>query len=88
MLSVAPAAQGTGLGRRLVAAVEDLARSRNCTDVDLEYVNLRVELPAFYARLGYRESGQAPWPESQLHRISQPAHFVLMTKKVAASGAI
>jgi GNAT superfamily N-acetyltransferase len=80
MLSVRPTAQGGGLGRRLIAAAEHQARDAGCHHMDLEYVNLRRELPAFYGRLGYVECGTAPWPHDQLHRISRPAHFILMSK--------
>jgi GNAT superfamily N-acetyltransferase len=80
MLSVAPAAQGTGLGRRLIVAAERISREAGCDTMDLEYVNLRQELPAFYKKLGYAPCGTAPWPQDQLHRISQPAHFILMSK--------
>ena len=90
MLSVRPENQGTGLGRELVETAEEFARRAGCEAMELEYVNLRLELPAFYRRLGYAESGTAPWPLDQLHRISQPVHFVLMSKplRVAAEPAL
>jgi len=85
MLSVRPALQGTGLGRKLVAAAEEYCVQRGCTEVDLSVVNLRTELPAFYERFGYRRSGTEAWPEDELHRISRPAHFITMTWRIEST---
>ncbi|RWE38197.1 MAG: GNAT family N-acetyltransferase [Mesorhizobium sp.] len=55
-LAVAPDRQGHGIGRRLMQAVEDLARSRGKADIELE---TRIELTAnhaAFARLGFRET--------------------------------
>lgn len=80
MLSVAPAYQGNGLGRKLVDAAEQYCAERGCTEMDLWVVDLREELPPWYAKLGYAETGQAPWPEDALHQLSRPAHFIIMSK--------
>jgi hypothetical protein len=42
-------------------------------------VNLRAELPPLYRRLGYMESGTAPFEDDALTR---PCHFVMMSKPV------
>ncbi len=84
MLAVEPSRQGRGLGRLLVSAAEAWALDRGCTSMWLETVNLRQELPPFYRALGYEVSGTQPWPEDSLERISQPAHFILMTKALPA----
>ncbi|TPL80391.1 GNAT family N-acetyltransferase [Mesorhizobium sp. B2-3-13] len=55
-LAVAPDRQGQGIGRRLMQAAEDLARSRGKSAIDLE---TRIELTAnhaAFARLGFRET--------------------------------
>lgn len=80
MLSVVPAHQGNGLGRRLVDAAELYCAERGCAEMDLWVVNLREELPPWYAKLGYGETGRAPWPEDALHELSRPAHFIIMSK--------
>jgi GNAT superfamily N-acetyltransferase len=80
MLSVHPEAQGNGLAKRLISHIEAFCTERGCQYLDLEYVNLREELPAFYGRFGFEVTGEEPWPAAELHRISQPAHFVTMSK--------
>jgi len=82
MLSVLPEHQGRGLGRRLVEAAEARCAGAGCAEMDLWVVNLRDELPPWYRKLGYAESGRAPWPVEALHELSRPAHFVVMTKQL------
>ncbi|MCF8531901.1 MAG: GNAT family N-acetyltransferase [Reyranella sp.] len=61
-LSVRPAARGTGLAARLVAAVEDLARARGLPGVRL---GVRIALPdnqRLFTSLGYREVSREAHP--------------------------
>jgi N-acetylglutamate synthase-like GNAT family acetyltransferase len=81
LLAVDPALQRSGLGSRLVAAGEEYCRSADCHFMDLTIVNLRTELPAFYHRLGYVESGTLPFPADQ--QPKQPCHLVRMSKPLA-----
>jgi GNAT superfamily N-acetyltransferase len=81
LLSVDPARQGTGLGRRLMEAAERRAAELGCAHMDLRVVNLRLELPAFYQRLGYRENGTSEFPPAVVTLL--PCHFVHMTKALA-----
>jgi GNAT superfamily N-acetyltransferase len=78
LLAVDPALQRSGLGSRMVAAAEEYCRAAGCRFVDLTIVNLRTELPAFYRRLGYVESGTLPFPPDQ--HPNQPCHLVRMSK--------
>lgn len=80
MLSVAPSAQGTGLGRALIAAAETFARERGCTVMDLEVASPRTELPPFYRKFGYEVTGTAEWPAHVLHELKSPAHFIVMSR--------
>jgi N-acetylglutamate synthase-like GNAT family acetyltransferase len=81
LLAVDPALQRSGVGSRLVAIAEDECRSAGCRVMDLTIVNLRTELPAFYQRLGYVESGTLPFPSEQ--EANQPCHLVRMSKPLA-----
>jgi GNAT superfamily N-acetyltransferase len=80
LLAVEPAHQRSGLGSRMVAAAEQYCRTAGCHFMDLTIVNLRTELPAFYYRLGYVESGTLPFPSDQ--HANQPCHLVRMSKRL------
>jgi GNAT superfamily N-acetyltransferase len=78
LLAVDPARQRSGLGARLVAAAEDYCHAAGCRVMEMQTVNLRAELPGFYRRLGYQETGTAPFPAEA--RAKLPCHFVKMAK--------
>jgi len=67
----------------LIEAAEARARERGCAYMDLQIVNLREELPEFYERLGYRVTGEAPFPEHVPTKL--PCHFVKMSKLLVES---
>lgn len=87
MLSVHPEAQGQGIARALIEHIEQCCLAEGCEHLDLEYVNLRDELPALYRRFGFEETGTQPWPDDALDRISRPAHFVTMSKRLQQGAA-
>jgi len=80
MLAVDPALQGRGLGRRMIAAVENRASESGCSGIDIKIVDRRVELPPLYRALGFRENGTAPFDDPLL---TKPCHFLLMSKELA-----
>ena len=82
MLSVHPDVQGTGLGRRLIDEAENYCVRGGCGRIDLELVNLRKELPAFYRKFGYRVIGTSPFPA--VERTKLPCHFIVMSKPLVA----
>jgi amino-acid N-acetyltransferase len=57
-IAVSPDAQGSGLGRRIVDAVEQLARKRGIPEV----FALTLE-PRFFEALGYQRVDRARYPE-------------------------
>jgi GNAT superfamily N-acetyltransferase len=80
LLGVEPRRQGTGLGRKLMDAAEDLFREAGCVAIDLRIVSARTPLPAFYRHLGYIETGTAPFPHEVPSRV--PCHYILMSKSI------
>ena len=78
LLAVDPSQQRTGVGSRLMAAAEDYARGKGCRAVDLQIVNVREELSAFYRRFGYVETGVAPFPSAVTTKME--CHFITMAK--------
>jgi N-acetylglutamate synthase-like GNAT family acetyltransferase len=82
MLSVRPDRQGEGHGRALVGAAEAESRALGCTALDLDVVDLRHELPAFYGALGFVPLDTLPFPEPE--KLRRDAHLIRMTKVLAA----
>jgi predicted N-acetyltransferase YhbS len=78
LLAVDPGRHGQGVGRTLVEAAEARLRRAGCEAVDISVVDLRTELPPFYRRLGYVETGTAPFPDTE--KATRPCHFILMSK--------
>ena len=79
LLAVDPSRQRAGIGARLIAAAEDECRAAGCRFMDLTLVNLRKELPPYYGRFGYVESGTLPFPADQ-HPPKMPLHLIQMSK--------
>ncbi len=82
VLSVDPAFQGRGFARILIDAVEKHCRDAGCDSLDLEVVDLREELPPFYARFGFAQCGTAEFTDTG--KLKRPAHLVLMTKSLVS----
>jgi N-acetylglutamate synthase-like GNAT family acetyltransferase len=83
LLSISPARQRGGLGSRLMAAAEAHCLARGLRFIDLLIVNLRKELPPYYRRLGYAESGVSPFTPGV--QTVLPCHFVKMSKELAST---
>ena len=81
MLSVDPARQRGGIGRRLIAAAEEFCREQGCRFMDITIVDVRTELPAIYEKFGYRITGSAPFPSEQMP-VKLPCSFILMEKEL------
>jgi hypothetical protein len=62
----------------MIAAAEDHCRNAGCREMELEVVNLRTELPPFYRKFGYLETGTRPFPDVEKSKL--PCHFIVMSK--------
>ncbi|HEY4956108.1 MAG TPA: GNAT family N-acetyltransferase [Gemmatimonadaceae bacterium] len=80
MLSVDPPLQGRGIARVLMNAVEEYCRAAGCESLELDVVNLREELPAFYEALGFAPVDTAPFPDTS--KLRRDAHMLRMTKSL------
>ena len=78
LLAVDPERQLAGLGSRLMEAAEDYCCKLGCHDMEIRVVNLRHELPAYYHRRGYVETGTEEFPPEIETNV--PCHFILMSK--------
>ena len=64
--------------RLLIDAVEKHCRDAGCDVLDIEVVNLRLELPAFYTKFGFAPAGTAIFPDTE--KLTRDAHLMLMSK--------
>jgi GNAT superfamily N-acetyltransferase len=83
LLSDDPDCQRAGLGSTLMSTAENYCAKAGCKFMDLQIISVREELPRFYRRLGYSETGIAPLPPNV--KPKQPCHFVKMSKALARS---
>jgi len=82
MLAVHPFHQGKGWGRIMVEAAENYFRERNCTTVDMHILSLRPELPPFYRKLGYQETGIEVFRPSRPIKGGVECHCIVMSKSL------
>ena len=80
LLSVDPTCQQSGLGSLLMAEAEKYCRERGSHCMDILIVSLREDLPSFYQKRGYVESGTSPFPPDVPTKI--PCHFINMSKSL------
>jgi GNAT superfamily N-acetyltransferase len=85
MLAVDPAVQRAGLGRRMVEAAEEHCRQLGCKHMDIAVLSLRHELPPFYRKLGYVETGTEQFHPSRPLRPGVECHCIIMSKPLAPS---
>jgi predicted N-acetyltransferase YhbS len=86
LLSVDPTRQKSGVGTLLMDAAEDYGRLLGCEFMDMNVVNLRRELPAFYQKRGYLITGTSPFPSDVETKV--PCHFIEMSKPLAKGAEV
>ena len=80
MLAVDPQQQGRDIGRTMVHAAEDHCRKQGCRAVDITVLSQRPELPPFYEKLGYIETGTQEFHPSQPLKAGIECHCIVMSK--------
>ncbi len=78
LLAVDPRLQKAGLGSQLMNAAEAYCAKAGSRFMDLRIVSVRKELPTFYHRHGYVETGTEPFTPGLNPKV--PCHFVVMSK--------
>ncbi len=79
LLAVEPARSGGGLGTALMQRAEHHLRDRGCRVAEITVVDLRTDLMPFYARRGYRPTGDT----QTFPRVAkQPCCLVEMTRSL------
>lgn len=82
LLSVDPSRQQSGVGSLLMTAAENYCSQLACRFMDIKLVNLRKELPGFYQRRGYVETGTSSFPADI--ETKEPCHFIDMAKPLGS----
>ena len=84
MLTVSPALQASGIGKKLLAAAEAFAKTANCPVIFMNVISVRPELIAWYERHGYSDSGERkPLPDdNRFGKPTQSLEFIIMEKKM------
>ena len=85
MLSVKPATQGKGIGKKLLMEAEIYAKSKNCAKIYMTVISVRKELIDWYVRHGYILTGERkPFvvPDTRWGIPKQELEFVVLEKTV------
>jgi ribosomal protein S18 acetylase RimI-like enzyme len=82
MLTVSPEIQATGIGKQLLKASEEYAKSIGCSSVIMTVISVRKELIEWYKRHGYKNTGKTePFPTDVKFGIpKQQLEFIVMEK--------
>ena len=92
MFSVVPGLQGGGIGKRVLAECERIARDEwRLPSMRMTVIDIRDSLIAFYERRGYRRTGiRKPFPYGDA-RFGEPLRedlrFEVLEKPLAGAGA-
>lgn len=83
MLSVSPALQTKGIGKKIMAAAEHYAKEQNCTAVFMRVISIRHELITWYERQGYYKTGEVqPFDDTKFGIAKKPIEFIVLQKNL------
>ena len=89
MLTVSPSLQGSGIGKKLLAASEQYARENKFEAIRMTVISIRQELIAWYERHGYNRTGETqPFPtgDPRFGIPKQFLEFVVLEKNIMEKG--
>lgn len=84
MLTVSPALQAQGLGKKLLKAADEMALAKNCRSIFMTVFSVRSELVAWYERHGYQKTGKViPFKHNEKYEIvTQELEFFELEKLI------
>ena len=84
MFSVAPPAQGKGIGKKLLNAADKYAKEQHCSLIYMTVITVREELIAWYEKNGYKRTDRVlPFPVDEKFGIpTQPLEMIVLEKQV------
>lgn len=86
MLTVAPTLQAQGLGKKLLKAADEMAKTKQCQAIFMTVFSVRPELIAWYERHGYRKTGEViPFQHNEKYEVVSEGlklEFLVLEKPV------
>jgi ribosomal protein S18 acetylase RimI-like enzyme len=85
MLTVEPSIQGGGIGKEMLRAGEDFAKSQGCRSVYMTVITIRRELIDWYKRHGYSDTGERKpfhFNDPRFGLPKQNLEFLVMEKQL------
>jgi GNAT superfamily N-acetyltransferase len=84
MFSVAPSAQGKGIGKKLLNAADEYAKEQHCSLIYMTVITVREDLIAWYEKNGYKRTDKVlPFPVDEKFGIpTQPLEMIVLEKQV------
>ncbi len=87
MLAIAPQAQAGGVGKRMLAAIDDHVRAHGGRRLRITVINVREALIAWYERRGFVRTGEVePLPEGIGRTLRDGMNFVVLAKDLTQAG--
>ena len=84
MLAISPAGQASGLGRRILEAIDGHVRDHSGRRLRITVINVRDQLIAWYERRGFVRTGEVePLPEGIGTPLRENMNFVVLVKDLA-----
>jgi ribosomal protein S18 acetylase RimI-like enzyme len=85
MFAVQPDLQGKGVGKTMLQAADEYAKSRGCSAIYMSVISVRKELIAWYNRQGFLPTGEMkPFNEDALTGAHlQPLQFLMLEKELS-----